>query len=142
MNKPAFYIHSVILICLIMCFGQAFGVQVNAQVSISVTLDGNSFGVGNGVTNGEGELTFTSKNARDGEYETEVTSIVKEGFTFEGSTPANPFDKGVDAVPAAFCLSGFGPSGVSTASPVPIIILAGPKMLKQDIQKPFSLFPA
>ncbi len=95
----------------------------SAQVNIAVTLDGKSFGTGSGITNEEGELTFSAKNARSGQYMTTVTDVVKEDLTFEGSTPANSFTKGTDAVPATFCLSGSGPSGTSTASPIPIIYL-------------------
>ncbi|MBW8001588.1 MAG: carboxypeptidase-like regulatory domain-containing protein [Planctomycetes bacterium] len=102
----------------------------NAQVNIAVSLNGSAFGVGSGLTNGDGDLTFTAKNGRNGEYVTTVTDVVKGGLVFDGSTPANSFVKGTNAVPAAFCLSGSESSVTSTASAVLITSLGRAKDAK------------
>ena len=80
----------------------------NAQVDIDVTRDNTGIGGGSALTNGSGEVTFTSKNARNGIYETTVTNVTAAGISFDGNTPANAFNKGVDAVPASYCASGSG----------------------------------
>ena len=50
--------------------------------------------------------SFIIRNAADGCYEVDVTSVVKAGLTFDGSEPVNGFQKGIDATPDADCRSG------------------------------------
>ena len=115
----------------------------NAQVNIAVTLGGQSYGTGSGITNGEGELIFSAKNARSGEYVTTVTNIINAGLTFDGSTLVNSFDKGTDVVPTTFCLSGSsGSSGVSTSSPAPIINLGRARDAKARHSKALLAIPS
>ena len=64
-----------------------------ASLSISVDRDGNLFGTGSGTTGTAGTVTFSSKNAPSGTYVTTVTAISAAGLTWDGTTPANSFDK-------------------------------------------------
>lgn len=83
-----------------------------ATVSIVVTgqANGSSFS-GTATTNASGVATFSKGNAKNTCYTTDVTNVVKSGYTFDGSEPANGFRKGVDASPDADCRSGNDPCG-------------------------------
>lgn len=83
-----------------------------ASVSISVTgqAGGSSF-TGTATTNTSGIATITKGNAKNTCYTTNVTSVVKSGYTYDGSEPANGFRKGTDATPDADCRSGNDPCG-------------------------------
>jgi hypothetical protein len=88
---------------------------VGAEVQIDVDRDGSFFASGSGaVTNSSGQVTYQSKNAPDGLYETTVTAINGAGLTFDSnSTPTNGYNKGTDPVPSSFCNSG----STSTTAP-------------------------
>jgi subtilisin family serine protease len=83
-----------------------------ATVSASITgqAGGSSFS-GTGTTNASGNVTFSKGNAKSTCYTTNVTTVVKSGYVFDGTEPANGFRKGVDAIPDADCLSGNDPCG-------------------------------
>jgi len=78
-----------------------------ASVSVSVTgaAGGSSF-TGTAPTNASGIATISKGNAKNTCYSTNVTNVVKSGYTFDGSEPANGFRKGTDATPDADCRSG------------------------------------
>lgn len=78
-----------------------------ASVTFSITgqAGGSSFS-GTATTNSSGIATLSKANAKNTCYSTNVTNIVKTGYTFDGSEPSNGFRKGTDAVPDADCRSG------------------------------------
>ncbi len=84
-----------------------FGAPVSGvEVQIAVTLDGAPWGTGTGaITSSTGVAAYTAKNAPYGEFVTTVTAILG-GPAFDGSTPANSFDKGTDPTPDADCRAG------------------------------------
>lgn len=74
-----------------------------AEVRIDLFHDGSLFASGSGsFTNSQGEVTYTVRRAPDGNYFTVVTDVIST-LEFEGSTPENSFDKGIDSTPDANC---------------------------------------
>ncbi len=74
-----------------------------AEVRIDVFHNGSLFASGSGsFTDSQGEVTYTARRAPDGNYFTVVTDVIS-ALEFEGSTPENSFDKGIDSTPDANC---------------------------------------
>ena len=65
----------------------------NASVSIEIYLNALLKATGTGTTGSNGIVTFSYKNAPSGHYETKVTAVTVSGLSWDGSTPANGFDK-------------------------------------------------
>ena len=65
----------------------------NASVSIEIYLNALLKAIGTGTTGSNGVVTFSYKNAPSGHYETKVTAVTASGLSWDGSTPANGFDK-------------------------------------------------
>ena len=64
-----------------------------ASVSINLNRNGVLAGSGTGTTGTSGTVTFLYHNAPSGEYTTEVTNVVANGLTWDGTTPPNSFTK-------------------------------------------------
>ena len=79
---------------------------VDAAVSVSVRFPSGGVGTATGTTNQNGEAIFVARNAADGCYITDVTTINAPGFAFDGSEPVNGHDKGNDSTPDADCIGG------------------------------------
>jgi subtilisin family serine protease len=62
-----------------------------ASVAVGVTKDGSNYASGSGTTNSAGVVTFQIKNAPNGCYHTDVTTISAPNVTFGGSEPSNNF---------------------------------------------------
>ncbi|HUG20018.1 MAG TPA: S8 family serine peptidase, partial [Planctomycetaceae bacterium] len=65
----------------------------NASVSIVGYFEGSSFGSATGTTNSSGVVSFRVRNASSGNYQTDVTSVIADGYLWDGETPPNNFDK-------------------------------------------------
>jgi hypothetical protein len=64
-----------------------------ASVSIELNRNGSLDASGTGTTGSAGTITFNRKNARSGDYTTEVTGVTAAGLTWDGTTPVNAFTK-------------------------------------------------
>lgn len=64
-----------------------------ASVSIDLFRNGVFVSSSTGITGDSGTVTFRRRNASKGCYETKVTSITAEGYTWDGVTPPNSFCK-------------------------------------------------
>ncbi len=70
------------------------GNQVSgASVSIRLSRNGSLDATGTGTTGSGGTVTFSRKNARSGDYTTEVTDVTAAGLNWDGMTPAKAFTK-------------------------------------------------
>ena len=70
-----------------------------ASVSIDLNDDSGLYASGTGSTDEGGTVTFTANNAPDGCYNVEVTGVTAAGLTWDGSYPANSFEKGASCPP-------------------------------------------
>ena len=61
--------------------------------SVSVTISGPKSATDTGITDALGEVTFSISNAPSGTYTTTMTDVTAIGFTWDGTTPANSYDK-------------------------------------------------
>ena len=62
-------------------------------MSITITRDGQIYGNASGTTGTNGTVSFTASNAPSGTYSTQINSVTKSGYTWDGVTPANTFTK-------------------------------------------------
>ncbi len=83
--------HLSITISLVDGDGQAVG---GASVSIDLNLDSGLYATGTGSTGGAGTITFTATNSPSGCYDVEVTDVTAAGLSWDGTFPANSFEKG------------------------------------------------
>ena len=58
------------------------------------------------MTNADGDAGFIARNSGDGCYGLDVTGIDAAGLSFDGTEPANGFDKGTDTTPGEYCQGG------------------------------------
>ncbi|MBI4571065.1 MAG: S8 family serine peptidase, partial [Chloroflexi bacterium] len=65
----------------------------SVSVSIKLYRDGVLDATGSGTTGTNGTVTFKRVNAPAGCYTTELTSVTKSGYTWDGVTPPNSFLK-------------------------------------------------
>jgi len=64
-----------------------------AVVEIDLYRDGDFYRAFSGTTGSGGSVTFTQNNAPSGFYETEITGVSKDGYTWDGETPSNGYTK-------------------------------------------------
>jgi hypothetical protein len=64
-----------------------------ASVSIELSRNGSLDAAGTGTTGSDGTVTFSRKNARSGDYDTEVKGVTAADLTWDGITPVNAFTK-------------------------------------------------
>ena len=64
-----------------------------SAATVSITLAGSMSSSGTGTTGTNGAVTFKYPNAPKGPYTTGVTSVVKDGYSWDGKTPSNSYDK-------------------------------------------------
>lgn len=82
-----------------------------ASVSVSVDLNGSLFGTASASTGSDGTVTFQAKNSPNGCFVTDVTGVSAAGLSFDGTEPANGFEKGSDASPDPDCRGSSDPCG-------------------------------
>lgn len=65
----------------------------DASISIELILDGSVYSSQTESTESDGKATYTFKSISSGTYTTVVTNVAKEGFDWDGQTPANQYVK-------------------------------------------------
>lgn len=65
----------------------------SASVSIDLSRDSVLAYSGTGTTGSDGKTIFKYNNAPSGYYSTEVTDVIASGYTWDGVTPSNGFNK-------------------------------------------------
>lgn len=87
-----------------------------ASVSVAISRPSGGAISLTATTNSAGFAVFEIKNAANGCYSTDVTSIAATGLTFDGSEPANGFQKGTDQSPDADCIGSSDSCGSSSGT--------------------------
>jgi hypothetical protein len=65
----------------------------SAAVAIDLYRGGAFYRSFSGTTGSGGSVTFTQNNAPSGLYNTVITNVSKDGYTWDGVTPGNGYQK-------------------------------------------------